>query len=926
MANPTWFVAKDYLANKLAQLQATEPEGNWNVYSMAQAFANSGYEGEEGAYQHFLDFGMNEEVSPNALFDVDAYYANKLDALKSDPKTATEWADKTVADVKDAFAANGLSAWEHYQQFGTAEGINPSADFDTMKYLQAKTDAMNAVGGDKVWTVADIADAFAENGLSAIQHYELYGKSGAEGEVAEGYNPAPVVTLTFADALAAETLPAEYFLADGAASLEGVAVADLEAAQAKAQSIFDGALNKADLEYSVAYTLEDTLANIMGADAAVLEGHAYTLTDGAADLGDGSIEAIVAAQAKAQAFIEGSANETKPELVATYTLNDTLANIMSADNAVLEGHAYTLTDGVLSLEGVSVADAQAALETAQARIDGSANETKPVLEATYTLADSLANIMAAGDFVGEADYTLTEAVAELGELAVADVKAAKEKVDAVVAGATNPEIETSYTFTLNDSVANIQAAGAELLKEAAGYILNDSVANIQAAGDLLTSAAGYILTDSVEEFLKLQAIDADMFNAAEKVFAIDSVAAIDDADVAIIAFLNSLDGIIYKDSFNNLQNADRIGDANVTYTLTDAVTNKFVVTDVAVANVTAELAAAAEFVAGATNGATFEAATYGYKILDNIANIKAASNEVLLHAETDGVTVSDTLTAFNTGYDILTGNHGVDNAIATVAGDTTISSATMNAITTFNGIDITATVASAVTVDASKDASGATIDLTKFDVATGSKGLTFNATGSAQVDTITAHDNGGTLVGGEGADTFNLGAGADIVDLAETTAATDTVVLAKNDAGITDTITGFFAGDAAANGDALNVKANFGITGILEDAGTTATGTLTALTAGEAVSGTGIANKMFLFEGTTAELDALIETTASAAKLGLADGATAFVLIGDVADGAQVFEMYEITGGSTGTEIFTKIGTVGVNDGDALDVANFVVA
>ena len=838
MANPTWFVAKDYLANKLSQLQATEPEGNWNVYSMAQAFANSGYEGEEGAYQHFLDFGMNEEVSPNALFDVDAYYANKLDALKSDPKTATEWADKTVADVKDAFAANGLSAWEHYQQFGTAEGINPSADFDTMKYLQAKTDAMNAVGGDKVWTVADIADAFAENGLSAIEHYELYGKSGAEGEVAEGYNPAPVVTLTFADALAAETLPAEYFLADGAASLEGVAVADLEAAQAKAQSIFDGALNKADLEYSVAYTLTDTLANIVAADA-----------------------------------------------------------------AVLEGHAYTLTDGVLSLEGVSVADAQAALETAQARIDGSANETKPVLEATYTLADSLANIMAAGDFVGEADYTLTEAVAELGELAVADVKAAKEKVDAVVAGATNPGIETSY-------------AGA----------LNDSVANIQADGDLLTSAAGYILPDSVEEFLKLQATDADMFNAAEKVFAIDSVAAIDDADVAIIAFLNSLDGIIYKDSFNNLQNADRIGDANVTYTLTDAVTNKFVVTDVAVANVTAELAAAAEFVAGATNGATFEAATYGYKILDNIANIKAASNEVLLHAETDGVTVSDTLTAFNTGYDILTGNHGVDNAIATVAGDTTISSATMNAITTFNGIDITATVASAVTVDASKDASGATIDLTKFDVATGSKGLTFNATGSAQVDTITAHDNGGTLVGGEGADTFNLGAGADIVDLAETTAATDTVVLAKNDAGITDTITGFFAGDAAANGDALNVKANFGITGILEDAGTAATGTLTALTAGEAVSGTGIANKMFLFEGTTAELDALIETTASAAKLGLADGATAFVLIGDVADGAQVFEMYEITGGSTGTEIFTKIGTVGVNDGDALDVANFVVA
>ena len=395
---------------------------------MAQAFANEGYEGEDGAYQHFLDYGMSEDVSPSALFDVDAYYINKLDALKNDPKTAEEWADKTVDDVKDAFTANGLSAWEHYQQFGTAEGINPSADFDTVKYLQAKADAMNALGGDKVWTPDDIAKAFAENGLSAIEHYELYGKSGAEGEVAEGYNPAPVVTLTFADALAAETLPAEYFLADGAASFEGLAIADLDAAQAKAQSIFDDALNKADLEYSVAYTLSDTLANIMAADAAVLEGHAYTLTDGAADFGaDLTVDAV--AQAAAQAFIDGSANETKPELAATYTLSDTLANIMAADPAVLEGHAYTLTDGAADLGTdltvEAVASAQAA---AQALIDGSANEIKPELAAIYTLSDSLANIMdpANADMVtGAGSYALTDVKADLGEVTVGGLAAAQ---------------------------------------------------------------------------------------------------------------------------------------------------------------------------------------------------------------------------------------------------------------------------------------------------------------------------------------------------------------------------------------------------------------------------------------------------------------------------------------------------------------------
>lgn len=258
--------------------------------------------------------------------------------------------------MKDAFTANGLSAWEHYQQFGTAEGINPSADFDAVKYLQAKADAMNVLGGDKVWTPDDIAKAFAENGLSAIEHYELYGKSGAEGEVAEGYNPAPVVTLTFADALAAETLPAEYFLADGAASFEGLAIADLDTAQAKAQSIFDGALNKADLEYNVAYTLSDSLANIMAADAALLEGYAYTLTDtlanimdpanadmvtGAgsyaltdvkADLGEvtvaGREAAQVAAANAAQAVIAGATNASElGALSYTFVLNDTVANI-----------------------------------------------------------------------------------------------------------------------------------------------------------------------------------------------------------------------------------------------------------------------------------------------------------------------------------------------------------------------------------------------------------------------------------------------------------------------------------------------------------------------------------------------------------------------------------------------------------------------
>lgn len=847
MANPSWFNAKDYLTNKLAQLQATEPEGNWNVYSMAQAFANEGYEGEDGAYQHFLDYGMSEDVSPNALFDVDAYYSNKLDALKNDPKTAEEWADKTVDDVKDAFTANGLSAWEHYQQFGTAEGINPSADFDTVKYLEAKAAAMNALGGDKVWTAADVADAFAENGWSALEHYELFGNSGAEGEVAPSYNPAPVVTLTFADALAAETLPAEYFLADGAASFEGVAVADLEAAQAKAQSIFDGALNKADLEYSVAYTLSDTLANIMAADAAVLEGHAYTLTDGVVDLGDGSVEAIVAAQAAAQALIDGSANETKPELAATYTLSDSLANIMDPANADM--------------------------------------------------------------VTGAGSYALTDVKADLGEVTVDGLAAAQlaatTAAQAVIAGATNASElgGLSYTFVLNDTVAHIQDLGGTLPEGATGYILTDTLTNLKGASD-------------------------NLFHGAAQVFVSGDVATIDDADVADAVFIGSLDGIIYNDTFVNLQDALHLNEANVSYTLTDTVAGaRFIAAHVAVADVDAELAAARAFVAGATNGAEYADTDYGYTILDTIANIKAASNDVLAKAEeSNGITVSDTLAAFDASNDILTNTaYGIDQAIASVASDTTISTDTLTAINSAI-VTLNALADSAVTVDASSDTTSVTVDLSSPSFTLGGSGeLTFNVTGGSGADTIKAHANGGTLIGGDGADTFTLGAGADIVDLTEDTPAVDTVKLAVNGAGITDTITGFTAGATA--GDALDAHTNFGIDGLLHGAGATASNTvLTALTAGAASIGTNIADKLFLFEGTVEDLGTLIKSTATDGTLGLAGSATAFVLIGNVADGEQVFDMYQITGNGGDNETFTQIGTIGVSDGDALHTDNFVTA
>ena len=321
----------------------------------------------------------------------------------------------------------------------------------------------------------------------------------------------------------------------------------------------------------------------------------------------------------------------------------------------------------------------------------------------------------------------------------------------------------SYTFVLNDTVANIQALGATLPEGATGYILTDSLDNLKNASD-------------------------NLFHDAAQVFVSGTVDSIDNANVADAVFIGSLDGIIYNDEFVNLQDALHLNEANVSYTLTDTPAGAhFVAAHVAVADMAAELAAVQAFVAGADNGAAYEGATYGYTILDTIANIKAASNDVLAKAEvSNGITVSDTLAAFDASNDILTNTaYGVDQAIASVASDTTISTDTLTAINSAT-VTLNALADSAVTVDASSDTTGVTVDLSSPSFTLGGSGeLTFNVTG------------------GEGADTFTLGAGADIVDLKEATPASDTVILAENGADIFDTITGFTAGAAVSNGDAL---------------------------------------------------------------------------------------------------------------------------
>ena len=190
---PTWFDYETYMANKLAQMQKTDPAGNWTVSKLVDVFAQNGFLGEDGAYEHFVQFGANEDVAPNADFNASEYYAAKAAQFYGvEPSAVTEL---DIANVKAIIAENGMNAWTHYVQYGSDEGVNPSNAFDADAYLDAKTAALVAAGEKQPdgseWTPEAVQKAISDAGMTVLEHYLQYAGTG-EGEVAQGVTfPVP---------------------------------------------------------------------------------------------------------------------------------------------------------------------------------------------------------------------------------------------------------------------------------------------------------------------------------------------------------------------------------------------------------------------------------------------------------------------------------------------------------------------------------------------------------------------------------------------------------------------------------------------------------------------------------------------------------------------------------------------------------------
>ncbi|GAA3897047.1 hypothetical protein GCM10022228_04790 [Halomonas cibimaris] len=116
------FNADFYLQSKFDQLQKAgqlEEFGLTDVASLKTFFEDNGVDAE----QHYLDYGMAEGLNPSAEFDTGAYLTAKLAELQNTEKYGDTYADFTVQDVVDVFQASDLTALEHFNTYGKDEGL-----------------------------------------------------------------------------------------------------------------------------------------------------------------------------------------------------------------------------------------------------------------------------------------------------------------------------------------------------------------------------------------------------------------------------------------------------------------------------------------------------------------------------------------------------------------------------------------------------------------------------------------------------------------------------------------------------------------------------------------------------------------------------------------------------------------------------------
>lgn len=374
MSAPAWFDKNVYFQNKLAQLKAAEPAANWTESSLVKAFHDSGYDASsaDSLFSHFEAWGNAEGVSPSGYFVPSAYLQNKLTQMQASDPTYTM--DQLQTALKDA----GLSAWDHYTQFGAAEGLSTSQYFNTTEYLNAKLAQMQAT--DASYTMDQLKADLQAAGLNPIEHYALYGKDESLSYTPSTYPAAPEPPVLPDPGNPGET----FYLTEGRDVLTGTAADDTfiaEIGDLNAADRIDGGEGNDTLHAYLAeefitggsanaYAINPTITNVetllFTAQGTSVSGGGDNLTQAAIDmdrvsLADGKVMTVGSFNSRADLSIEDVRHKS----------NETVIRFQDADpnvdfNVYFDGKHIVANDAVTTgnlylqlIDAVGAAEARA---------------------------------------------------------------------------------------------------------------------------------------------------------------------------------------------------------------------------------------------------------------------------------------------------------------------------------------------------------------------------------------------------------------------------------------------------------------------------------------------------------------------------------------------------------------------------------------
>ncbi len=165
-----------YLTEKLAQLRKILPD--WGTKGIDDVEAAINQLGIS-AEEHYHQYGWKEGLNPNSWFDSGEYILFKAKELVQ----LNGYANIDAAQEAFLSSWNG-SPFAHYLHHGAHEGrdglgINPANAFDSAAYLNAKLVRLQTEDSATYgdWTVKDLAATLAGVGLTPLDHYRLYGKA-----------------------------------------------------------------------------------------------------------------------------------------------------------------------------------------------------------------------------------------------------------------------------------------------------------------------------------------------------------------------------------------------------------------------------------------------------------------------------------------------------------------------------------------------------------------------------------------------------------------------------------------------------------------------------------------------------------------------------------------------------------------------------